>query len=69
MKLAFKNKANRDAEAKYLKGRGYQVRRHSARNIVLHPEFINDWEGPVHSGFGNSQYQTWHSVVYFLDAD
>ena len=39
-------------------------RRTSIRNQELHPEYVTDYVGTVHSGLGNTQYRTFWSVLY-----
>lgn len=60
----YMKKENRDARAKVLRKQGFKVSRGSYRNQQMHPEYIRDWEGEVHTGFGNTQYRTWFTAVY-----
>jgi hypothetical protein len=58
------SKAKRDARAKQLKAEGHLVRRGTVRNQQLHPQYIEDFEGALETGFGNTQYQMSWSVLY-----
>lgn len=65
----YQNRANREARYKelveqYGKDR---VSRRTARNQQLHPEYINDWDGPLETGFGNKQYRTVFKAIYILE--
>ena len=54
----YQKKENRDARAKELRAQGHAVKRSSARNQQLHPEYLQDWEHEVETGIGNVQYKT-----------
>lgn len=43
---------------------GQSVTKRSTRGQQLHPEYVTDYVGTIESGFGNSQYQTYWSVLY-----
>ena len=60
----FQSKETRDAVAKQLSSEGYGVRRTSVRGQQLHPEYITDYVGTYFTGFGNTDYQTFWSVLY-----
>lgn len=65
-KLTFINKKNRDARAIELKKKGFIVKKLSVRNQQLHPEYIEDWKKGFKTGVGNTDYQTFHKVLYIL---
>jgi hypothetical protein len=56
----FQSKETRDAVAKLI---GARYRR-SVRGQQLHPEYVTDYVGSYHTGFGNTDYQTYWSVLY-----
>jgi hypothetical protein len=60
----YQNKANRDAKAKELKSQGYVVKKSSIRNQLLHPQYVDDYEGHVDTGLGNTMYKTHFAVLY-----
>lgn len=67
----FQSKANRDAAAKHLRimyGKD-NVRASSMRNQNLHPQYIEDWEGEVETGFGNTQYNTFFPAIYTVTVE
>ena len=64
----FKDKGKRDEVAKELKGLGYKVKRGNATNQQLHPEYVEDYEGSIETGFGNSMYQMFWRKLYTLKA-
>jgi len=63
----YQDRARRDARAKELRALGFSPRRRSARNQLLHPEYVKDWEGEVRTGFGNDQYRTWFKALYIVE--
>jgi hypothetical protein len=67
----YQNKEKRDARAKDLVEvyGAHVVKRSSQRSVVLHPEYVRDWEGEVRSGFGNDQYKTFFPAIYTVEAD
>lgn len=60
------NKANRDSRYKELKTQGKDVRRSSIRGQLLHPQYIEDFNGDekYQTGLGNTVYKTFFSVLY-----
>lgn len=64
--FTFQSKDARKLVAAKLRKLGYKVRYSSIRNQRLHPEYVDDWEYDVDSGFGNVQYRTWFTVLYNL---
>jgi len=70
MNKLFMVKENRDKEAKRLKEKGYQVKRSSIHNQLLHPMYVEDYPREItleEKGFGNTIYQTHFSVLYSID--
>ena len=63
----YMDKKNRDAKAKELRASGHEVRRYSYRNQLTHPQYVADWPGPVHTGFGNTQYKTHFAALYVVE--
>lgn len=61
----FADRANRDAA---WTAEGRQGRRSSIRNQQLHPMYVED-RPSGDTGFGNTDYQTFWSVLYALDYD
>ena len=62
----FISKEKRDLLAAKLKQEGYSVKNSSCRGQQIPPEYIEDYEGVIETGFGNSQYTTFFSVLYNL---
>jgi hypothetical protein len=58
----FQSKEKRDAVHAIVGGR-----RSSVRGQQLHPEYVTDYVGSYHTGFGNTDYQTYFSVLYAVD--
>lgn len=63
----YKNKLTRDLRAKELKAQGYIVKRRSTGPAQLHPEYINDWDQPYETGFGNTDYMTYHKNLFVIE--
>ena len=59
--LHFMDKTKRDAIFKLCGGK-----KSTSRNQKIHPEYIEDFEGEIETGFGNSQYQTYFKILYNL---
>lgn len=65
----YQSKLNRDTRYRELVeqyGKG-NVMRGSVSNQELHPEYINDWDGPLERGFGNTQYKTFFAKIYTVN--
>ena len=60
----FQSKAKRDERARELKSMGMTVKKSSVRNQLLHPQYVEDWQGELETGFGNTQYATFFGVLY-----
>ena len=67
----FQSKEARDAAYHIARHRGERVRRSSMRNQLLHPQYVEDYEGPEKddTGLGNTVYKTHFPVLYLLDYD
>lgn len=63
----FSKLENRNARAKELKALGYVVRKRSTGPCQLHPEYIKDWPYEYQTGFGNTDYTTYHKNVYQVE--
>ena len=63
----YQSKEKRDARARELQAAGHSIRRSSVRNQQLHPMYVKDYVGPLDTGFGNTQYQTFWSVLYQIE--
>lgn len=63
----FCNKDLRDEVAKHLTRAGYLVRKGSVRGQQLHPEYVTDFVGEYQTGFGNTDYLTYWSVLYTIE--
>ena len=63
MHRLFQSKENRDQAWRESGSRG---RRGTARNQQLHPQYVEDFEGPEKhdTGFGNTVYKTYFPVLY-----
>ena len=68
----FINRANREKEFKRLKQEGFNVRRSSTRNQLLHPMYVEDYPRKIseeEKGLGNTIYKTHFSVLYIIEED
>ena len=67
----YQSKENRDARARELRGQGYKVRKSSARNVQMHPMYIQDFQGPekLDTGFGNGVYKTYFAAIYMVEVE
>ena len=66
----YMSKENRDAKARELQAQGYQVKRSSASNQLLHPMYVEDYPGKltqVECGFGNTIYNTHFAKLYEVE--
>ena len=65
----FQNRANRDQKYQELKAAGRNVYRTVLRNQLLHPQYVEDFEGPAKhdTGFGNQVYKTYFSRLYLIN--
>lgn len=63
----FKSKDERDKWDKIAKSMGYVTKKSSIRAQNLHPEYIDDYEGQIETGFGNSMYDMFWAVIYKLE--
>ena len=66
----FMDRKKRDAEFKRLKAKGFNVRRSSTRNQLLHPMYVEDYPHDIseeQKGFGNNIYKTYFSVLYSIE--
>lgn len=66
--LLFSDKANRDQRFAELKRDGYKVRKGSVRNQQLHPMYVED-QPSGNTGFGNTDYMRFWSVLYEINFD
>ena len=55
--------------ARELRAQGYNVKRSSLRNQLLHPQYVDDFTGPerADTGFGNTVYKTLFGVLYIIE--
>lgn len=60
----FRSRVTRDAVASQLTREGHGVRKSTIRDQQLHPEYVTDFVGSYHTGFGNTDYQTYWSSLY-----
>lgn len=72
--LTFQDRARRDRVFKLIKakcfGEGHlKIRKTSIRGQLLHPEYVDDYEGTVETGFGNTMYKTYFKVLYQIEAE
>ena len=63
----FQSKEMRDRIAAKLSSDGHTVSRSSVRGQQLHPEYVTDYVGTYYTGFGNTDYQTYFSVLYAIE--
>lgn len=65
----FQSKEARDVAYHIARHHGERVRRSSIRNQLLHPMYVEDYEGPEKddTGLGNTVYKTSFPVLYLLD--
>lgn len=62
----YSKKENRDKAAKELTDAGKTVRKSRVTNQQLHPMYVEDLPDG-NTGFGNTEYRTFHSVLYSLE--
>lgn len=62
----FESKETRDRVAAELKRRGKKIKKGSTRGQILHPEYVTDFVGEYETGVGNTDYNTYWKVLYFL---
>lgn len=65
----FQAKVNRDARVRELKAQGKRISKTSIRNQQLHPQYVKDYQGTYETGFGNTDYRTYFSVLYTYDIE
>lgn len=66
----YMKKENRDKRYKELKKLGYNVRKTSFRNQLIHPMYVEDFPNKQikeDTGFGNKWYKTYFSVLYVVE--
>lgn len=65
----FQFRGNRDARARELAAQYGRKNVHvsSMRNQNLHPMYVDDYDGLLDTGFGNSQYRTFWSRLYMVE--
>lgn len=63
----FKSKESRQLVYAMLIDKGFACRRSSTTGQRLHPEYVTDFEGEYHVGFGNTDYETIWKVLYKLE--
>jgi len=61
--LHFMKKENRDRAFDLVKNE-FEVRKSVTNSQQLHPEYVEDYEGEIEVGFGNSMYQTYFKKIY-----
>jgi hypothetical protein len=66
-RLHFQSKENRDKAYKLMKAKGLNVKRRSSIGQQIHPEYVEDYEGEIETGFGNTMYQRSFPVLYNLE--
>jgi hypothetical protein len=71
--LLFQSKENRDKAFDTLKAYGHNnIVKGTTSNQRIHPEYVEDYEGEIETGFGNSMYNTPFKKLYkieFVDKD
>jgi hypothetical protein len=65
--LTFQSRELRDEVASILRGLGKSFKKRSSRHQLTHPEYVDDFEGVVESGFGNTMYKTYFPGLYHLE--
>lgn len=66
----YESMQKRDQRYEHLRAQRLSPRRSSVRNQQIHPMYVTDVaermreEGTLETGFGNTQYQTFFSVLY-----
>lgn len=60
------SREKRDERARELRARGMKVHRGSCGLTLLHPQYVEDYEGPekYDTEFGNSAYKTRFEKLY-----
>ena len=69
----YQTRSNRDARYHDLKRRESvsNLRRSSSRGSLLHPQYVEDFQGPEKqdTGLGNTVYKTYFKVLYTVECD
>ncbi len=65
----YKSLENRNKRAAELSRQGKEVRRSSIRGQQLHPQYVEDFEGPEkeQTGLGNTVYKTYFPILYEVE--
>jgi hypothetical protein len=63
---SFQSKEMRDSVAKIISDLGHGVSKASSRSQQMHPEYITDYVGMYHTGFGNQDYMTYFPAIYTI---
>jgi uncharacterized Zn finger protein (UPF0148 family) len=66
-RMKFQSKEHRDKVFKALKMKGLNVKKRVVKGQLLHPEYVEDYEGTVETGFGNTMYQTMFPTLYVVE--
>jgi len=64
--ISFMKKENRDKKVIELIQLGYLVVKDSITNQYVNPQYINDYPYSYETGFGNTDYHTYFSVIYHV---
>lgn len=62
----FQSKKLRDAVARLVAKRGIIATKGVRHNQNMHPEYVDDYEGEIETGFGNTMYDTFFKALYTL---
>lgn len=65
----YQSKEKRDQRYKELKAKGHNVIRTISSNQLLHPQYVEDYEGAAKydTGFGNTVYKTHFPKLYNVE--
>lgn len=65
-RLLYSKKENRDKAVTLLKNTGITCFKSVLNNQYIHPEYIEDYQGEIEIGFGNTMYQTRFEKLYLI---
>ena len=65
--LTFQDRKLRDEVARMIRKQGCKLKLRSSRGQETHPENVDDYEGTIESGFGNTMYKTYFPHLYHIE--
>lgn len=65
--LTFQDRKLRDEVARLIRKQRIKLKLRSSRGQETHPEYVDDYEGTIESGFGNTMYKTYFPHLYHIE--